>query len=136
MPELIPFHDYVTLIKWHKGMLPVMPLLPYFVSSLEEGMMPERYASLEVSSSLKCSALLAACPIASELLVRIVWESLKGHKQMAAVAAPSPIFLFGPWSSLSSASADTLKLNVIEMRIMAVAEQIRSNLVDTVDVPE
>jgi hypothetical protein len=37
MPELIPFHDYITLIKWHKGMLPVMPLLPYLVSSLEEG---------------------------------------------------------------------------------------------------
>jgi hypothetical protein len=87
-------------------------------------MMPERYASLEVSSSLKCSTLLAACPIASELLVRIVWESLKGHKQTVVVAAPSPIFLFGPWSSLSSASTDALKLNVIEMWIMVVAEQI------------
>jgi Male sterility protein len=137
VPELVPFRDYVALIKRHKGMLPVTPLLPYFVSSLEEGTMPERYASLEVSSSLECSASLAACPpIASELLAKIVRESLKGHKQAPAAAAPSPVFLFGPWSSLSSASADASKLIVVEKRIMAVAERIRSNLADTVDVPE
>jgi hypothetical protein len=109
VPELVSFHDYIALIKRHKGMLLVTPLLPYFVSSLEEGTMLERYTTLEVSSSLECSASLAECPpmaSESELLAKLVRESLKGHKQSAAAAAPSPVFLFSPWSSLSSASAD------------------------------
>jgi hypothetical protein len=132
-PELLPFQDYVDLIRRHDEPLPVSRLLPYFVKALEEGTMPQRYASLQVSETLKFSSSLASCPpIRAGLLELIVRTILNCEK--TATSAPPPVFLFGPWSS--NATLENTPSGPIEGRIMDIAKQAHSSLGDTEDLPE
>lgn len=132
-PELLPFQDYVDLIRRHDDPLPVSRLLPYFVNSLEEGTMPQSYASLEVSETLKFSSSLASCPPIQGGLLDIIVRTIL-NRDKTAIAAPPPVFLFGPWSS--NVPLENTPLNPIEARIMDIAKQAQSSLGDAEEVSE
>lgn len=136
-PRMLSLVEFIRLLRNTKARLPVLRLLPYFASSLEEGTMPETYASLNVAESLKFSTSLASCPpIASNLLKKFVQYILSqrpsiGPHQSKPKAA---VFLFGPWSTFKRGNSTSL--TATEIRLMTLAEQARSKIPEQCDQQE
>ncbi|KAF8523373.1 male sterility protein-domain-containing protein, partial [Hysterangium stoloniferum] len=136
-PELLPFPEYIKRIREHghgQGPpLPVSRLLPYFIKSLEEGTMPEKYASLCVSESLKYSPALAKCPpIASAILQRIVHHLIP----ISPLNSSSPVFLFGPWSATPESQVNQALLQPIRDRLFALSIRFRAEFSDDLNTLE
>ncbi|KAF9461920.1 hypothetical protein BDZ94DRAFT_1322983 [Collybia nuda] len=128
--SLTSWEDYINAIQHTAESLPICRLLPYFSSGLETGGLPENYALLEVSHTLKFSPSLASCPpIEGKLLRKIVQLVTR-----ETIDQPGPIFVFGPWSGARKANKHTTPNSRTE-RMKALSARLRASLGDC-DLPD
>lgn len=139
--ELVSLSDYCTTLKRVSSQnLPIVRLLPFFVKSLADNTMPERYSSLKIEATLSRSPSLAACPeIGPDLLAKIVNNiaQLKSTKPgMPSPILSSPIYLFGPWSAIGNDVGIDGEGAEALARLTSLAHTTRCELGDDIDFTE
>lgn len=135
-PKLLSMRDYVDILQRSDAFLPIRRLLPYLLNSIEEGTMPEKYSSLDVSVSLHLSPSLASCPPVTSGLLNVIVQSLLTKERILQPSTPPPVFMFGPWSAHSTDSAIIPTSSAVEEQIMTLAQEGRKRIGDCLDVPE
>jgi hypothetical protein len=132
--RLVPLAKYVELVKKTLPPPPIARLLGYLERALVDGSMPERYASLEVNTSLSFSASLAACPsISPEFLELLVRSIVGAHPATIPETESSFCFLFGPWSTMPATFPS--QANEVLARVRQCAIDVLSECELPLDVP-
>ncbi|PFH50123.1 hypothetical protein AMATHDRAFT_86017 [Amanita thiersii Skay4041] len=131
--SMLSLQEFVDQLRRIDIPLPIKRLLPYFVSSLEDGTMPERYSSLSVRDTLKAVPNLLNCPpISGDLLKTIVGSILANPtlpKQIKMLNKPL-IFVFGPWAGVRKAARMTPEAVALKQRLDCLINQVRIEIGD------
>ncbi|KAF8636091.1 hypothetical protein AX17_003796 [Amanita inopinata Kibby_2008] len=134
--SLLPLREYVDRLQRTNVPLSIQRLLPFFVSSLESGTTPQRYASLNVTETIKLVPSLKSCPLITGDFLRKIVESIFTDptlpKQVRLCFKP-PIFVFGPWSAIGKSKNFSRSLIPIKQRLDNLVHKTRIELGDDVN---